>query len=207
MTCPSSDFVLQKGKTFSRVLRWETGPIVYKAITGITKAAPAVVTAVGHGAPDGWRVAIVSIPRTSMYEINAKNAPPQDLDYHDAKVLTSSTIELNDVNSSEFHTWSSGGYVQYNTPQDLTGYTARMQIRDTTESTTILLSLNTNPPGPDSRITLDNTAKTISLVIDAVTTAALTFSAGVYDLELVSAGGIVTQLLKGAITVEEEVTK
>ncbi len=46
------------------------------------------------------------------------------------------------------------------------------------------------------------------MLISATTTAALTapFS-GVYDLELVSAGGVVTRLLQGAATVSPEVTR
>ena len=55
MSCNDQDLVFKKGETFSRIVRWEADTFAYKAITGITKAAPAVVTAVGHGVPDGWR--------------------------------------------------------------------------------------------------------------------------------------------------------
>jgi len=43
-------------------------------------------------------------------------------------------------------------------------------------------------------IALDDVTKTITLTIDAVDTAALTVKRGVADLELVSAGGVVTKL-------------
>ena len=86
---------------------------------------------------------------------------------------------------------------------NLTGYSARMQVRETYSSTTSVVSL-TNGSG----ITLGGSAGTIAIVISATTTAALTapFS-GVYDLELVSAGGVVTRLLQGAATVSPEVTR
>ena len=86
---------------------------------------------------------------------------------------------------------------------NLSGYTARMQVRETYSSTTPIVSL-TNGAG----ITLGGSAGTIAIVISATTTAALTapFS-GVYDLELVSAGGVVTRLLQGAATVSPEVTR
>lgn len=200
MTCASQDFTISKGKTFTRVLRWESAPFIYKAITGISQAAPAVVTAVGHGVPDGWRVAVVSA--VGMREINAKNWPPRVTDFHKSKLLTPDTLELNDVNSAEFSAWTSGGFVQYYTPVDLAGVTGRMQIRDTKESTTILLELTT----ANSRVLIDNTLKTITLTIDAVTTAAIDFSSGVYDLELIS-GAVVTKLLEGSITISEEVTR
>ena len=205
MSCASQDFVIQKGKTFSRILRWESLPLVYKAITGVTQAAPVVITAAGHGVPDGWRVAVVSVQ--GMRDLNAKvlskGAVPGASEFHKATVLTSATLALNDVNSLEFTAYTSGGTVIYYTPVDLASYTARMQIRNTETAATILFSLTTE----DSRIAIDNTAKTITLTISAVDTAAITFAAGVFDLELVSPSGVVTQLLKGNIVVEEEITK
>lgn len=47
------DLTIQQGKTFALVLRWETEPIVYKAITAITLTAPARLTVTDHGAQDG----------------------------------------------------------------------------------------------------------------------------------------------------------
>ena len=86
---------------------------------------------------------------------------------------------------------------------NLTGYTARMQVRETYSSTSTIVSLTSG-----SGITLGGAAGTIAILISATTTAALTapFS-GVYDLELVSAGGVVTRLLQGAATVSPEVTR
>lgn len=86
---------------------------------------------------------------------------------------------------------------------NLTGYTARMQVRETYSSSSTIISL-TNGAG----ITLGGAAGTVAILISATTTAALTapFS-GVYDLELVSAGGVVTRLLQGAATVSPEVTR
>lgn len=86
---------------------------------------------------------------------------------------------------------------------NLTGYTARMQVRETYSSTTPIVSLTSG-----SGITLGGAAGTIAIVISATTTAALTapFS-GVYDLEIVSAAGVVTRLIQGTATVSAEVTR
>lgn len=86
---------------------------------------------------------------------------------------------------------------------NLTGYTARMQIRPTAASATTTLSLTTE----NSRIALGGTAGTITLSISATDTAAITAGRYVYDLELVSAGGIVTRLLQGMVTVSANVTR
>jgi hypothetical protein len=86
---------------------------------------------------------------------------------------------------------------------NLTGYTARMQVRATLESASTLVELTTE----NSRIALGGTAGTITLTIAAADTAALTSGRGVYDLELVSGSGIVTRLLQGAVTISRNVTR
>lgn len=86
---------------------------------------------------------------------------------------------------------------------NLTGYTARAQIRPTAASATTTLSLTTE----NGRITLGGAAGTITLTISATDTAAIAAGRYVYDLELVSAGGIVTRLLQGVVTVSANVTR
>ena len=86
---------------------------------------------------------------------------------------------------------------------NLTGYTARAQIRPTAASATTTLSLTTE----NSRISLGGVAGTITLSISATDTAAIASGRYVYDLELVSAGGIVTRLLQGVVTVSTNVTR
>jgi hypothetical protein len=86
---------------------------------------------------------------------------------------------------------------------NLTGYTARMQVRATLESASTLVELTT----ANSRIALGGAAGTISLTISATDTAALTAGRGVYDLELVSGSGIVTRLLQGVATISRNVTR
>ena len=86
---------------------------------------------------------------------------------------------------------------------NLTGYTARMQVRSTLESATSVVELTT----ANSRITLGGAAGTITLTISATDTAALTAGRGVYDLELVSGSNIVTRLLQGVCTISRNVTR
>lgn len=85
---------------------------------------------------------------------------------------------------------------------NLTGYTARMQVRQTVANDTVLLSLTTE----NGRISLGGSAGTIALTLDAATSAGITFARGVYDLELVH-GGVVTRLLEGQVDVSKEVTR
>lgn len=87
-------------------------------------------------------------------------------------------------------------------PIDLTGFTARMHVRDTVDAPDPpLLSLTT--PGD---ITLGGGSGTIRVIISAAATSALAFTKGVYDLELVD-GAVVTRLLQGAVKLSREVTR
>jgi hypothetical protein len=91
------------------------------------------------------------------------------------------------------------------TDRDLTGCSARMQVREAFTSPQALLDLSSEPgegititPGPPG---------VIEIVITSVQTAAMTWRSGVYDLELTDAGGEVERLLEGSVTVSPEVTR
>lgn len=97
-------------------------------------------------------------------------------------------------------TWQTNG-----TPVNITGYTARMQVRESYDAGTAIVSL-TNGSG----ITLGGTAGTIGLSLSATATAALDGTPNVqsiYDLELVSGTGYVTRLVEGRFMVYPEVTR
>ena len=95
-------------------------------------------------------------------------------------------------------TWKVSG-----SPVNLTDYTARMQARTSHISGTTVLDMTT----ANSKITLGGTAGTITLSLSASETAAITQSSLAYDLELVSAGGVVTRLVEGQIVLTPEVTR
>lgn len=86
---------------------------------------------------------------------------------------------------------------------NLSGYTARMQLRESTDAGDAFVSLTTENGG----IALGGAAGTVTLTISAADTAAIGETAGVYDLELVSAGGVVTRLLEGEVLISREVTR
>lgn len=86
---------------------------------------------------------------------------------------------------------------------DLTGYTARMQIRETIASNSTLLSA-TNANG---QLVITAAQGKVTLTLTATETAALSFTTGVYDLELISGSGTVTRLVEGTVTLSKEVTR
>lgn len=88
-------------------------------------------------------------------------------------------------------------------PINLTGFTARMQIRANAEAADTLAELTTE----DGRITLGGVAGTIDLSLPHAVTDLLPKGKWVYDLELVSAGGLVTRLVQGSVKVSRNVTR
>lgn len=188
-----------QGKTYLQTIRWEAEPLVYKTITGITKAGPVSITATAHGLKTGWRAAIAGV--VGMTDINASHSPPTAADYHQVTVIDPNTVEMNDVNAELFNAYVSGGSLIYKTPTNLSGYTARMQIRKSAGST-LYETLTTENGG----IALDTVENTISLLITDTATEAYDWTRGKYDLELISSGGTVYLLLFGDARVVKEVT-
>jgi hypothetical protein len=88
-------------------------------------------------------------------------------------------------------------------PFDLTGFTARMQIRRKKSSETSEYTATTE----NGSINLGDDAGTISILIPAIYTADFDFTKGVYDLELISYAGVVTRVLEGGVEVSKEVTR
>ncbi|MHB8388036.1 MAG: hypothetical protein ACYDBH_00480 [Acidobacteriaceae bacterium] len=225
MVSPATDLNIVSGTTFSRVLRWESSPFISKAITNITAAFPAVITATAHGLIDGWRAAVLSAG--GMRQINAKQMPLRSTDFHPVTYIDVNTISFNDVDSAEYTAYTSGGALVYYTPVSLAGASAAMDIRLTPETADPpIVALSSSGPSP--AITIDDTAKTITITIPAVTTAtypALFLAAaqaavsstgvtlnpagtyqGVYDLLLTDSAGGVTRLLHGAVNIIQDVT-
>lgn len=90
-------------------------------------------------------------------------------------------------------------------PVNLTGYSARMQVRPSLTSDEITLELTST----NGEITFPSPLSSgkILITVAATDTADLAASKGVYDLELESSGGVVTRLLQGSFTIVAEVTR
>ena len=89
------------------------------------------------------------------------------------------------------------------TPVDLTGCTAKMQIRPAHGSPVLLLELTSNPA---QYLSLGTTNGTISIDIPANVTREIAVENAVYDLEITMSDSSVTRLLYGSIEFTPEVT-
>lgn len=192
-TPTKSNLKIYQGSTFKEAIRWESAVKAYAPITAISKAAPMVVTSANHGIPVGWRVKITNV--AGMTEVNSSN-------YITPTAVGVNTLTFADINSLGYKDYISGGVIEYNTPNSLIGVTAKMQIKQKVDSTTFYDELTTE----NGKIVVDNTAKTITILIDYTTTAAYTFNTAVYSLEL-TVNGEVISLLYGDVTLVKEITK
>lgn len=99
-----------------------------------------------------------------------------------------------------------------NAVQNLTSYTAKMQIRPSYDSGTVTETLTS----ANSEITITANTGTVNLSLAAARTANISVdmtngkpprSSFVYDLELIDSGNIVSKILYGDVTVYGEVTR
>ncbi|WP_344923150.1 hypothetical protein [Streptosporangium oxazolinicum] len=89
-------------------------------------------------------------------------------------------------------------------PLDLTGFTARSQIRPNHGRDTAVLHEMTTENGS---IVIDGTAGKITLTIPGAVSSLWLWLQGVYDFELVDPDGEPERLLQGAAYVDPEVTR
>jgi hypothetical protein len=90
-------------------------------------------------------------------------------------------------------------------PVNLTGCTARMQIRKSVNDTSILDTLTTE----NGKIVFEDAGNgKLKIEIPASVSTAYTFNSGVYDLEIVfPSTGRVVRLIEGCVSANPEVTR
>lgn len=185
------------GKTFTKVFRWGQTRKIYKTVLAATQAAPCVLEVPSHGLKEGWAYQISGA--RGMSEINATGK-----NYRRAVVVDADHIEVNELDAHDLDAYvGSSGMLSYNEPVDLTGYTARMQIRRTAKSAEFLLELTT----VNGRIAIDAVENTIVLTLDAEDTDDLAEMEAVYDLEMIAPDTTVRLLAYGPVSIKTEVTR
>ncbi len=88
-------------------------------------------------------------------------------------------------------------------PFNLTGYTAKLMMRQAVNSPSALKTLTTENGG----ITLGGADGSITLYISPSDTKNIRWESGVYDLALYAPGGDVYRLVEGQVTVSLAVTR
>lgn len=200
MAAPVINLTITRGKTFQFGFLYADSELVYKPITAMPSTAPVRLTVEDHGIPDGWPVQVTCV-RTPT-ELNTDEGA-----YRLARVIDVDTIEFNDLNANCLRAYTQSGLVVFNKPTDLTGWSARAQIRDR-EGGTLLFSWHSDPlQSPDAEIDVDVARSMFILNMSPTQSEALDWRKAVYDLEAISPAGDVFALTAiSQVTVLGEVT-
>jgi hypothetical protein len=91
------------------------------------------------------------------------------------------------------------------TPIDVTDYHAALQVRESKDSNSTLLSLLDTGTSP--AIVVGTTDGKFTITLPAATSAALSFETAVYDFKVTSDTGVVTRLLEGNMILNKAVTR
>lgn len=90
-------------------------------------------------------------------------------------------------------------------PINLTGKKARVQVRESDMSATVLMTMSTEAgESPEGVITLGN--GTIEFYVPGTTTETLTWEKGIYDLKIYTTADDADEIFEGIMTVEAGAT-
>ena len=188
------DLLVQQGATFVKAFNWYGGGKVCYEIESITPGCETTIEVTGHGLPVGADTPIYIDGVEGMKDLNTKGKEILAT-YVDANTFT---VFVNTIGKQ----YTSGtGAIMYFAPKNLSGYTARMQIRESIDDATEIVAL-VSP----TDIVIDTISAQITVTIAAAVTEDFVFDEAVYDLELVN-GPLVTRLVEGKITLSNEVTR
>ena len=195
MTAIRNDITIEQGTTFVKKWNWYGGGKVVREIDSVTTGCPTRVTVSAHGLPAGADTPVYIDDVKGARSLNSKG-----------KEVIATYVDANSFNidvGTRGETYTAGtGCLTYYAPKVLTSWTARMDIRDSIDATTTLVSL-TSP----SDIVINTATAEIQVIIAAAVTEALDFDAGVFDLEMVDSSGAVTRLIEGDVAFVREVTR
>jgi len=197
MSCVAKlDLTIIQGATFVKALNWYGGGKICNLVESLTPGCPTLITITGHGLPSTSDTPVFIKHVKGATRANTKDNAPVVASYVDADSF------YVDADTVDQDYKASTGLVTYFAPKDLTGWTARMQIReDITDVTPIIELLS------PTDIDISVTDARITITIADTVTEAFDFEAGVYDLELEDSGGATTRLIEGSITLCKEVTR
>ena len=184
------DLRIIQGATLRKPLLLMQPRYEYRPITVIQKTAPLQLSVPAHGMPAGWPCWVEGVTGWS-----ALNRDKHRERFRLATVIDADTLEFNELNGTTQN--ASGGHLVYRLPLDMTGASARLQIRDV--SGALLLELSTATGGLQA-----NGPGRLMLSLTAAQTASINWQAGLYDLELTMADGSVDRWVQGAVGVRQE---
>lgn len=195
-----ASLAIRRGSSHRWMMRWAQPRLAY--ITGVTlnATAPFTITATAHGLPDGWLVAIQNA--TGGFASFNADSPPASSQYLRADVVDGTTLAVNRVNAVGFKP-SQPATLVYRKPHDLTGCTARAQMRKKINSPDPVLAFTSELAGG---IIIDTLMSATTLQFTEAQTRSVPAGSYVMDIELVMPDGSVLATSVIDVEVTDEVT-
>lgn len=208
MGAVQQDLEIIQGKTFEAVFGWAQGKFVWQAISGVSQGAPLQLTVVGHDLRDGWPYWISDLKEPACLN-NVKpgcdGAPDELGEPYLAEAVDVDTLAINHLNGARFKPYVSGGAIRYYAREDITGYTAQMQVRRSPGAGEILFEASST--GANPMIVVDSDAATFHLTIPADAFDDSVIASGVYEIEITAPDGRRYQLARGEIRIMRDVVR
>ena len=194
---PRFELEMEQGATFNYTFHWYAGGKFMAPIEDIIIGYPTRIKVTAHGLPTISDTPVILSGIDGCDILNSEDLGIDEAIYVDADHFDMPQSTVNDP-------WITGtGEITYHKPSDITGFTARMQIREKWHSPDVIVELTTENGG----IVLTVEDASIELTLLPTATALYTFRQAVYDIEMISPGGAVTRIIEGTITLSKEVTK
>ena len=196
MAASKLNITIEQGATFSLGFNWYGAGKLCKLIEDLTPGCPTLITITSHG-----------LPSTSPTPVMISHVQGAKRANTDGGMVKATYIDANsfyvDADTVGQDYTANTGLVTWFAPSDLTGYSARMHIRENIDDVTAIDELTS----VGGEITLSPTDGRIEVTIADDVTAAYDFDEAVYDLEVEDSGGATKRLLYGTVTLSKEVTR
>jgi hypothetical protein len=193
------DIEIKQGSQYQDAFHWYGGGILCASIEDVTVGCPTIIKVTGHGLP--------AISETPIYIRNVRGARALNTGSLECDMIKALYDDVDNfsvkVDTGNQRYKAGSGSIEWYQPKDLTGWTARMQIREKIDDTAPLVSLTSGA----GDITISLPDARIVFIIATSVTEELDFVEGVYDLELVDPAGEAKTLLEGKVTLRKEVTR
>lgn len=186
-----------KGTTFLMPIRWGVEPVVFKPIVSIENAANPRVGVPSHGLISGWPVAISNV--RGMKEINAPGSEPLPEHYIQCEVVDADTIVLTGLNTIDYTSYLSGGFIRYWSIPDVSTITATFTAINKKTGNEVL-SFSSDVASVDGGVDKDVSGSLFTLRLEAATTGSITDRQLEYSIRYTNALGRVYGVCKGVMT-------
>ncbi len=208
MGAVQQDLEVTQGKTFAASFGWSQGKFVWKTITGVSNGAPVALTVVGHDLKDGWPYWVSDLKKPACLN-NVQNGCEGAEDTlgvpYIAEVIDADTLSINHINGMRLDAYGGSGAIRYYAREDITDYTALMQVRRSVKDATVLFEASSDGVSP--LIVVDEDAATFNLTIPADAFDDAAFSSAIYEIEIVAPTGEKYQLAFGSFSLSQELVK